>query len=97
MEVRDRSKQTALMFAVNRGNLEIVQSMIDHGVDLNAQRHDGYTAMHFAAREGYADIAKALVAAGADTSIKDRRGRTPVDVAKRRGATNMVAIIDSSS
>jgi ankyrin len=84
------------MFAANRGELTIVENMIKHGVNLDAQRHDGWTAMHFAAREGNTDIARALKNAGASTTIKDRRGRSPLYVAKSRGRTNIVAIMNGT-
>ena len=43
LEIRDRQSQTAIMFAANKGELAIVEDMIKHGVNLDAQRHDGGT------------------------------------------------------
>ena len=59
-----------LMFAVSCGNVEIVQSLIKHGVDVNAARPKmGTTALMFAANSGQLQIAKMLLEAGAEQIV----------------------------
>jgi len=61
---------------------EIIQLLLDAGVDINQRAVDGSTALHGAAGRGRNEIVKLLAARNADLSIKDTRGRTAADVAK---------------
>ena len=67
---------TALHYEIEDGggHPEIVQALIDAGVDVNAQNDEGRTALHLAAEGGNEDdytIVKMLVAAGANLDLCD--------------------------
>jgi len=67
MNVRDRSGKTALHIAVESGNLNVVEHLIQiDGIDLNAMEPFHSTPLHIAAVKGFLAIATALVKAGAD-------------------------------
>ena len=67
MNVRDRSGKTALHIAVERGNLNVVEHLIQiDGIDLNAMEPFHSTPLHIASVKGFLAIATALVEAGAD-------------------------------
>jgi ankyrin repeat protein len=67
MNVRDRSGKTALHIAVERGNLSVVEHLIQMGgIDLNAMEPFYSSPLHIAAVKGFLAIATALVEAGAD-------------------------------
>lgn len=61
-------KRTALHFAMNSMNEEVIEVLLAHGADPNI-RDDGDNAMpiHFAAEEGKLAVVKKLVEHGADT------------------------------
>ena len=76
----DDSQRTALIWAADRGNAELVALLLDRGADLNLQDCDGQTALHYAAICGHADVAKALLAdARCDRSITDNDGSVPIE------------------
>ena len=57
-----------------RQRLEIVQLLMDFGVDLNIQNSQGRTALMNAASHGYWGLVERLLTAGADESLTDRHG-----------------------
>ena len=60
----DRMESTALMAASKKGHKDIVQLLIDNGVDVLA-KIGGRTALMCASEEGYMDIVKLLIDNGA--------------------------------
>nr|BAD22079.1 ankyrin-like protein [Oryza sativa Japonica Group] len=48
----DNKGETALTFAINCGNEDMVRYLLDHGADTEKINNDGLTALHFAAGEG---------------------------------------------
>ena len=52
-------------------NAQTVQSMIDHGADVNAVNNRGQTALWFACADGQEGFVKILLDAGADPNITD--------------------------
>jgi len=77
---------TALSFAADRGSLEIVKSLLEHGADVNATDtfyHE--TILARAASKGHAEIVTALLekgAAGADGALGWAVDRNDVEVVK---------------
>ncbi|KAF2944864.1 hypothetical protein DAI22_02g175150 [Oryza sativa Japonica Group] len=49
--VEDRG-ETALTFAINSGNADMVRYLLDHGADTEKLNNDGLTVLHFASGEG---------------------------------------------
>ncbi len=73
---------TALMHAVDRGYILIVESLIEAGADVDVRAPDGATALFMAAALKQPEIAGLLMRAGADIAIRGPQGRTPVEVAR---------------
>ena len=71
--------------AAMREYREIVEWLLAHGVEVNAQEPSGRTALHWAALKGYGEMVQLLLQHGADGSIQDELGRTPADWAVARG------------
>ena len=59
------------MFAAAGGNKKIVQTLINKGVDVNAQDLEGQTALMLASRHEHQDIIKILN----DSTPNPRRGK----------------------
>ena len=57
-------------------NKQLVQAIIDHGVDVNAVNKRGQTALWFACSSGLMEFVKILLDAGANTNIADKTGES---------------------
>lgn len=68
------------MTACSFGTLEIVESLIKNGAELNHQREvDGITALMLSAFNGDLKKVEILLKNGADKKIKDKNGQTAYD------------------
>jgi uncharacterized protein len=89
-DARDSYGGTALHAAMFQDNMEIVQLLIDHGYDVNAQgSSNGYTPLHDAVWAGNLAAAEILIKNGADLSIQNREGQTPAEKARTEGKTDL--------
>jgi hypothetical protein len=81
---------TPLRWAVQMGNVEMVEMLINHyNVDVNFRPKNGVTALHTAADFNRDErITVMLLAAGSDPNVIDEEGRSPLDLAimGRKGA-----------
>jgi ankyrin repeat protein len=65
---------TPLLCAAYRGNEEMIELLLDHGANINAQTESGDTALHLAAIKGRRKTIKVLLARGIDTRIVNKAG-----------------------
>jgi len=84
-------------------NMEIMELLLQHGADVNAQvtgtktysmrvsrapsANEGRTALHIAAQEGKVDLVRYLLSKGANSEITDAGGLKPIDLVGK-GASN---------
>ncbi len=80
-------------------NLPLMELLLQHGADVNAQvtgtktysmrisrassENEGMTALHVAAQRGRTDIVRFLLDKGADPGLVDSNGRKPIDLVGR--------------
>jgi ankyrin repeat protein len=79
--------QTALMGASGNGFLDLVQALLDAGVDVNEH---GASALIGAAAGGHVKVVEALLAAGADVNATIKFGRTALSLASMNGHLEVV-------
>ena len=84
IDARDGRGWTALMHAVNKGYLLLVEPLLAAKADPDVRAADGATALFMAALHGHSEIVGLLMKAGADLSVRGPQGRTAVDVARVR-------------
>jgi ankyrin repeat protein len=80
------------------GNTHAVDSLLNHGADVNAKGLDGDTLLMLVAAcdEASPDTVKRLIAAGADVNAKNPRGQTALDYARARGKTAVVDLLTAA-
>jgi len=85
--------------AAERGDIEMVRSLLKTGADVNAAQGDGMTALHWAALRNNADLATTLAYAGANLEATTRLGgNTPLHLASRQGNTIAIeALLEAGS
>jgi formylglycine-generating enzyme required for sulfatase activity/ankyrin repeat protein len=84
---------TALSFALNKNESEMVHFLIDRSADVNLADGNGITPLAAAAGKGDVEIFEALSAAGADPNTPDRKGRTPLLAAAENGDVRIVGAL----
>ncbi len=85
LDARDYLKQTALMLAADRNDVDMVKALIDRHVDIDAQDALGRTALHSAAKVGADRCFEILLAAGANPTLQTYTGKTPAIFAAEFG------------
>lgn len=85
-----RLSVTPLAIAVDGGQREVVESLLNRGADVNAKISFGWTPLHLAPN---AEIGQLLLAAGAAVDPVDDDGLTPLHHAARRGDTAFVRVL----
>lgn len=87
---------TALHFAVQNGDLAVVQFLIEHGADIKAQDIVfSRSAIHFAAESGNLDTVKYLAEHGADLQDRDGYGASALHYAAKSNHLDIVKYLVS--
>lgn len=84
---------TALMYAAQCGNEEIVQMLIDAGANVNIQDSIGDTALIYAANNSNETIVQMLIDAGIDVNIKNKIGNSALSSLINSSYLSEVAIV----
>ncbi|KAL8667716.1 MAG: hypothetical protein Q9202_000571 [Teloschistes flavicans] len=90
----DTFRRTFLHGAAVNGHAEIVQLLIDRGLDKDFQDDCGRTPLHEACRNGKVNVVILLLASGASQSIKDKWHRTAWDVAWLHGHVKLMLVLE---
>lgn len=98
LQIQDSFGMSALMFAANQGNLNIVNLLIAHGADVNLKAKLGLTALTYAIKADSINldnsaVVKRLVEYGANIEDTDTEGSTPILWAARNGTPKTVKLL----
>ena len=75
--------KTALHLAVGLGNIQMIECLLAHGADINAQTQTtGRTPLHQAVETKRVEVVPLLLSKGADFSTRDRGELTALDLAR---------------
>lgn len=74
----DYNGNNALHLAILHNNIDIVDVLINAGIDLNEPNDYGKYPLILSIKEGYPDLAKKLIDSGAKVRISDNRDITPL-------------------
>uniref|UniRef100_A0A7S1SNP6 Uncharacterized protein n=1 Tax=Tetraselmis chuii TaxID=63592 RepID=A0A7S1SNP6_9CHLO len=82
-------RRTPLSFAIVNNNVEVVQVLLEMGMDLGQRiMEEQYTYLIYAAKFGFKEICERLVEMGVDVHLADKDGLNAIDHA-RRGRFNI--------
>lgn len=70
--------------------VEVAETLLAAGADVNGREAGGWTALQWAAANGHAAVAGVLIEAGAEVDAANDDGDTPLTLAARRGALGVV-------
>lgn len=84
----------ALMAAVMKGNIVIIEALIKQNIHINNKDNDGNTALHFATLLNHNLIVRLLLKAGANKESKNNLNETAFDIAKRNNNTELIILLD---
>ncbi len=82
-----------LGLAVRHNSPDMVQVLLDHGVDANAGAYNGMTALHIATRLEREEIVEILLDEGASPLVKDDAGKDAVHAAIEEGHNAVAEIL----
>lgn len=90
--------RTALMWAADKGQLDVVKYLAKKGVaDSNAKDDKSMTALMLAAYHGHTDVVKFLVeTAGADINVRGPFGKTALGLARYSGHKEIATYLQSA-
>ncbi|KAI5360307.1 Putative ankyrin repeat-containing domain superfamily [Septoria linicola] len=79
VNVLDQRGYSPLMYAIQQGQVQMVEKMIEYGADVNTAAKSGLTPIHLAVRYNATEVLAALLRNNADTLVQDLvEGNTPL-------------------
>ncbi|MBI4823896.1 MAG: ankyrin repeat domain-containing protein [Nitrospirae bacterium] len=79
--------------AAEKGDINKVKSLLQHGADVNAKDNNGNTALMYAAVGGHTEIVQTLLNKGANVNAKNNFGNTALIYAVKNGRTEIVSLL----
>jgi len=81
----DGLSSAPLALASSKGHVEIVQTLIGAGANVNEENTDGNTALHEASYFGHHKVVQMLIHAGADVNFCNAYGQSALWITSERG------------
>jgi len=81
---QDNNGYTALIHAVNTGNIYIVKTLLQHNAKMEVEDNNGNRALTIAVWQSKRELVSLLIDNGAKTDIKNKSGKTLLDLAKQK-------------
>ena len=84
---------TALHAAATNNHVKVVQSLLNHGADVNSLDPQRATPLHLASQFGRLEAGRFLLEHGADVTVEDEDSWTPLHVAVSSGQFELVRVL----
>ena len=82
--------ETEFLKAAFSARAEVIQQMLEKGININHQNEMGFTALIIAAQYGHADIVNLLLEKNADVNLKNAGDATALIIAAKNGHADIV-------
>jgi ankyrin repeat protein len=79
-----------LILSAEKGHIDIVRELLNHGASVNIADEYGYTPLYAAAEEGHVEVVRVLLNHGASVNITDKNGFSPLYAADQRRNVDVV-------
>ncbi|XP_060210968.1 protein VAPYRIN-like [Lycium barbarum] len=83
----------AVLHAARRGDLQLLETLLEKGATTNFRDQYGLTALHIAAIKGNKDAVMIVAEFGADLECQDSEGNTPLHMAVEGGCAQTVEVL----
>ena len=94
IDANDGANWTALVWAVNAGQIEVAEFLINNNSDVNiAYGRQNQSLLHQAAQTDSVELIELLIDKGIDVNVKNRTGQTPLHLACRSGNKEVVELL----
>ncbi|MBD1810910.1 ankyrin repeat domain-containing protein [Microcoleus vaginatus DQ-U2] len=93
VNARDKSGNTPLHLAVDRGSQDIAELLIANGARVNVRNENGQTPLYRAIAIGHNEIAALLINNGTDVNNIDGSGTTPLHKAAHYGTVKILKLL----
>jgi ankyrin repeat protein len=90
---RNKDGYPLIMLAAKKGNMAILNDLIEFGVNVNARNYNNRTALMMASQEGHLDVAQLLIENLADLNAQDDDGFTALMWADMYNDLRMVKLL----
>lgn len=91
------AKYNAMMLAVKKGNLQMVQTLLQYKANPNAKNAAGLTPLMIAAFDNQDMMVSLLLKSGADPALKDSIGKTALKMAEENQAEKTVGLLKAQT
>ncbi len=85
--ISDKKRNWDLFKAVEQGNIQVVESLLEQGASVNAVNQRGSTLLHSAVFKGQAEMVNLLIQRGAYADTANRYGASPLHAAAYHGSS----------
>ena len=90
---KNEEGHTALDYACENGDLDIVKVLISYSADIETEDHDGSTPLRMAAVRRHSSVVGVLISSGASLNKKNKQGRTALHYACENGGLGIVNML----
>lgn len=93
VDSRDNNSRTALMWSVQKNNLENARLLLDYKASVDLQDTDGDCALHAACGQGHVAMVRLLLDRGASLTLCNKRGNGCLEIAAKAGSSDVALAI----
>ncbi|KAH6883514.1 hypothetical protein B0T10DRAFT_551286, partial [Thelonectria olida] len=93
MDEKTHTGRTALGIACAKGNVEVVEMLLEARADITIANSNGWTPLGLASANGHVEVVKLLFDRGADVTVANNDGWTPMHAALLKGHVEVVKLL----